>query len=51
MSFWIVSGSFRVNRGGCWRDGLQLARVAHRDFDAPGYRLDRLGLRLARRLP
>lgn len=49
MSFWIVSGSFRVNRGGCWRDGLQLAEGAIRNYDAPGDRGDFLGLRLVRR--
>ena len=49
MSIWIVSGARRVNRGGCWRDGLQFAQGAIRGYDAPGYRDGYLGVRLARR--
>ncbi len=41
--------SVRVVRGGSWNDSPQGARSADRDGDAPGYRVSRLGFRVARR--
>ena len=46
-----ASGSYRVYRGGSWRYVPQIARVAFRDRDAPGYRLRNLGVRLLRTAP
>ncbi|MBK6932615.1 MAG: SUMF1/EgtB/PvdO family nonheme iron enzyme [Saprospirales bacterium] len=42
------SGSVRVIRGGSWSDVPQGCRVADRDYDAPGYRVNVTGFRLAR---
>jgi formylglycine-generating enzyme required for sulfatase activity len=47
----LVSESYRVTRGGSWFYGPRNARVANRDYDAPGYRYDTLGFRLVRRAP
>ncbi len=41
------SSSTRAIRGGGWNGGPDNCRVANRDGRAPGYRSDRLGLRLA----
>jgi formylglycine-generating enzyme required for sulfatase activity len=46
-----ASGSYRVNRGGSWIIGPQLARVAYRRYDPPGYRDSLLGVRLLRTAP
>jgi formylglycine-generating enzyme required for sulfatase activity len=46
-----ASGSARVAWGGCWRGGSRSARVAVRDFFAPGSRYDDLGVRLLRAAP
>ncbi len=46
-----ASGARRVNRGGSWYYDLQLARVARRTSDVPGYRVNNLGLRLVRTAP
>jgi formylglycine-generating enzyme required for sulfatase activity len=46
-----ASGSYRVLRGGSWRDYPQFARIAHRSFGAPGNRGDVLGVRLLRTAP
>jgi formylglycine-generating enzyme required for sulfatase activity len=41
------SGSFRVDRGGCWRSFARYCRSAGRPWSDPGYRLNALGFRLA----
>jgi formylglycine-generating enzyme required for sulfatase activity len=41
------SGSFRVFRGGCWRDGARYARSAFRGRNVPGFRFNFLGFRPA----
>lgn len=41
------SGSFRVSRGGSWGGNAGDCRVSFRHYDAPGYRIYYLGLRLA----
>ena len=41
-----TSGSFRVDRGGCWNDGAQGCRVADRNHSAPDGRYSNLGFRL-----
>jgi formylglycine-generating enzyme required for sulfatase activity len=41
------SGSYPVNRGGCWEDGAGVCRVSHRDFSEPTFRGPVLGFRLA----
>lgn len=41
------SGSIRVNRGGGWNYDAGRCRVSIRGYDAPGYRRNDLGLRLA----
>ena len=41
------SGSFRVYRGGSWGSDAGRCRVSSRSYDAPGYRGDYLGFRLA----
>jgi formylglycine-generating enzyme required for sulfatase activity len=41
-------GHDRVQRGGSWDFDPQLARVAYRSYDDPGYRGNYLGLRLVR---
>jgi formylglycine-generating enzyme required for sulfatase activity len=46
-----ASGSFRVNRGGSWSDHPWHARVAYRDYNAPGRRNNILGVRLLRTAP
>jgi formylglycine-generating enzyme required for sulfatase activity len=46
-----ASGSSRVGRGGSWFFGPQFARVADRYSNSPGYRGDRLGVRLLRTAP
>jgi formylglycine-generating enzyme len=46
-----ASGSYRVYRGGSWGCSLQDARVAARDYGAPGRRYDFLGVRLLRTAP
>jgi formylglycine-generating enzyme required for sulfatase activity len=46
-----ASGSYRVARGGSWLLGPQDARVAIRDFNAPGDRDNVLGVRLLRAVP
>jgi formylglycine-generating enzyme required for sulfatase activity len=43
------SGSIRVLRGGSWGYVARDTRCARRDFDVPGFRYSRLGLRLARK--
>jgi sulfatase modifying factor 1 len=43
-----ASGSNRVNRGGCWYNVPQNARVAIRYDDSPDYRYGTLGFRLLR---
>jgi formylglycine-generating enzyme required for sulfatase activity len=45
------SGAYRVYRGGSWRDGPRVARVACRYYGGPDSRVDFLGLRLARTVP
>ncbi|MCC6462844.1 MAG: SUMF1/EgtB/PvdO family nonheme iron enzyme [Saprospiraceae bacterium] len=45
-----VSGSYRVGRGGSWDGYPQGCRVAFRGYDAPGFRSDGTGFRLARTL-
>ena len=42
----VHDDSGQVDRGGSWSDGPQFARVAFRNRDAPGYRLNNLGFRL-----
>jgi formylglycine-generating enzyme len=46
-----ASGSHRLFRGGCWFGAPQYARVAIRDYDAPGNRDSLLGVRLLRTAP
>ena len=46
-----ASGSYRVRRGGSWDLDLQYARVAFRDRNSPGSRVDFLGVRLLRTAP
>lgn len=41
------SGSNRVLRGGCWINNARDCRSSHRIDNAPSYRVDNLGLRLA----
>ena len=41
-----TSGSYRVNRGGGWRNSAQYCRVAYRDYDTPGRSSSILGFRL-----
>jgi len=41
------SGSYRVLRGGSWRYGAQICRVAYRYFGTPGFRNYNIGFRLA----
>ena len=41
-----ASGSHRVRRGGSWGGDPQYARVADRDYGAPGLRNSYLGFRL-----
>jgi formylglycine-generating enzyme required for sulfatase activity len=43
-----ATGSFRVGRGGSWFYLAASARSAFRDYNAPGYRYNYLGFRLAR---
>ncbi len=43
-----ATGTRRVARGGGWNDRAESCRSAYRGQDAPGYRYDGLGLRLAR---
>jgi formylglycine-generating enzyme required for sulfatase activity len=45
------SGSYRVRRGGGWGNSALYAPVADRNRDAPAYRGDYLGFRLARTSP
>lgn len=40
------SGSSRVRRGGSWNSGAACCRGAHRSFNAPDYRCNRVGFRL-----
>jgi eukaryotic-like serine/threonine-protein kinase len=42
------AGSFRVFRGGSWRNGASRCRSAFRSRNAPGHRFGNLGFRLAR---
>ena len=42
-----ASGSYRVNRGGCWGNDAAYCRSAYRNRLSPGFRFDRLGFRLA----
>ena len=42
-----ASGSFRVNRGGCWYDYAGCCHVSYRDYAAPSSASFNLGLRLA----
>jgi formylglycine-generating enzyme required for sulfatase activity len=43
------TGSYRVNRGGSWRDGdASVFRGSYRIYDGPGYRGGILGFRLVR---
>ncbi len=41
-----VSGSYRVNRGGCWYGNVNSCRVSNRDRNSPGISFSFLGLRL-----
>ena len=41
------SGSFRMDRGGCWDFSARDCRSSIRNYDYPSYRGDNLGLRLA----
>jgi formylglycine-generating enzyme required for sulfatase activity len=41
------TGSFRVDRGGCWRFEAAYCRSAHRLRDDPSYRDNIMGFRLA----
>jgi formylglycine-generating enzyme required for sulfatase activity len=45
-----LEGSFRVVRGGSWRDDAQYLRSARRYYNHPGNRHAGLGLRLVRTL-
>ena len=40
--------SYRVGRGGSWCNFAQVCRAANRFNDAPGFRINSLGLRLVR---
>ena len=42
------SGTYRLNRGGCWHHHARYCRAPNRDFDLPGTRADNLGFRLLR---
>jgi len=42
------SGTHRVKRGGDWDNTAQQCRSANRNFGSPGYRNNRIGLRLSR---
>lgn len=42
------TGGFRVNRGGSWLDLARCVRAAYRNGRHPSYRVDDLGVRLAR---
>ncbi len=42
-----TSGSYRVNRGGCWIYGARFCRSSCRNYGTPGYSGGNLGLRLA----
>jgi len=44
------SGSRRVHRGGSWLNYDHDCRVANREYYSPGYSLNRLGFRLARKI-
>lgn len=46
-----TSGSYRVDRGGSWANGAQIARVAYRDYGVPGNRYATLGFRVSRSFP
>ena len=51
MSFRVARGSRRVFRGGSWDYDPQLARVASRCADDPGYRYGRdFSVRFVRRV-
>ena len=41
------SGSYRVNRGGSWRNNVRYCRVSNRDLDSPSCTRGTLGFRLA----
>ncbi len=43
-----ATGSYRVNRGGCWSAPARFCRSAGRYGDLPGLRFDFLGLRVSR---
>lgn len=43
-----LSGSFRVLRGGSWRDEASLCRLSYRGYDIPVYKYYTLGFRLAK---
>jgi formylglycine-generating enzyme required for sulfatase activity len=45
------SGVERVCRGGAWSDVAARGRVSNRNDAAPTYRIDRLGIRVARTVP
>ena len=47
-SAWIVDGSLRVFRGGCWGSLAPVVRCASRIGSTPGRRYSDLGFRLAR---
>ncbi|MEI7935681.1 MAG: SUMF1/EgtB/PvdO family nonheme iron enzyme [Verrucomicrobiota bacterium] len=40
-----VSGSYRVDRGGCWFDYASSCRAAYRNFDSPDYVINLIGFR------
>jgi len=42
-----IGGYYRIFRGGSWYDGAWRARVSDRNYDAPVYRNNNLGFRLA----
>ncbi|MEI8376532.1 MAG: formylglycine-generating enzyme family protein, partial [Planctomycetota bacterium] len=44
----LTTGSRRVRRGGCWYFGGGCCQSAFRNYAEPGFRYDRLGLRVAR---
>ncbi len=46
-----ATGTFRVNRGGCWSSFAEFSRSAKRMFDAPDRREGGIGFRVARDLP
>lgn len=41
------TGSYRVFRGGSWRDNAKNCRSAYRGYDSPGFRDNHFGFRLA----